>query len=224
MGGLGLIGRRRAIQSSPTRDQITLDSYVHDAVVMWLDGKEQGDDPNTWIDLAGNNDFTSVGAISLDNGYEFNGSAYMKKENATTFSTDGTIEVVTTLYGNTGTELLYMANNGFAFGRTNKELIVAGGGGNARPSFADPYSALRAGNLYFAASGKNAVINGEAVISSTNNIFSNQSTTSYLGKRGNGSFFKGIIHAIRIHNRVLTTEEMMYNQTIDEKRFKLGIL
>jgi hypothetical protein len=54
-------------------------------------------------------------------------------------------------------------------------------------------------------------------------MFSGADDYIYLGKRSAGNYFKGIIHSIRIHNRILSEEEILYNQRIDNKRFNLGL-
>lgn len=224
MGGIGLLSRRRAIGSSPTISDIGLHSYVQDSVLMWLDGIEKGDDENAWNAIRTGQAYINSGAIRLDNGYLFNGGSYMYMENAPSYPNKGrTLEIVVEFTGNNATEVLYMAGGGLAFGRTNTELIVAGYSNNSQPSFPDPLKGYAAGKMTFSCANNNAVINGVDVASKGTNAFSGNTSTSYLGKRATGSAFKGIIHAIRIHDRVLSAEEMRINQSVDNIRFNLGL-
>ncbi len=51
-------------------------------------------------------------------------------------------------------------------------------------------------------------------------------TQARIGGRVDGSnivTFKGDIHAIRVYNRLLTEDEILYNQTIDIKKYNIPI-
>lgn len=198
-----------------------IEGYVQDSIIMWLDGIEKGDTEGVWSDLVGTNHFTNNGATELTNGYEFTGTSYMTGTSANTYSWEGrTFEIVLEFAGNSSTELVYMSNYGISFGRTSSQIIVASAPGVG--AYADIYAGLKAGKMLFASQENlGAVINGVLKSSNGDNYFDGGGI--FLGKRSSGSYFKGKIHAIRIHNRQLTQEEILQNQRLDNERFELGL-
>lgn len=224
MAGLGLMNRRRAIQSSPTVSEIDTSGYVQDSILMWLDGIEKGGEAGVWKDKKGVNDFVSVGAIELENGWEFDGVGYMECVGGTSYkvSNNRTIELVVEFFGSTATEcVLATASGGWAFARNATRYIM--GMGSDYTAFVNSL-ALNPGIVVFTKSMGANYLNGEVVSASSTAKVTGATSTLYLGNKADMSLpFKGIIHSIRLHDRTLTTEEVLRNQQLDNIRFKLGI-
>lgn len=234
MGGLGLINRRRAIASSPTQAEVGLTSYVADSCVMWLDGIENGDDSAKWKDLVGNNTFTNYGAERVENGWKFAGSdsTYMKCDDNKKVSwspvnagNGRTLEVVISFEGSTHTEYVFVqGSGGIAFGRVSSMYLVVDNGVGSRFSFVNPHG-LEPITCHFSCvcASRLGWENGASLNLAANPDYLNAGW--YIGKApsATGRAFKGTIHALRIHNRELTEEELAHNRAIDSIRFGLDL-
>lgn len=206
------------------------DYYVSDALLLHLDGINKGNVEGEWQDLVSGNTFVNHGAIAETDGWRFDGaSSYMDSATLTNYGPafkNRTFEIVVEFERENITEVVYMGKgSGYAFGRYEggKCIIISAIGGF--PSFADDmtsgvriFSASLSGTQLVASeiNGNDGQVRGEE-------IFSGGGSFIYLGKRASGNQFKGKIHAIRLHDRVLTEEEILYNQRIDNKRFNLGL-
>lgn len=225
MAGLGLMNRRRAIQSSPTISEIDTSGYVQDSILMWLDGIEKGGEAGVWKDKKGVNNFVSVGAVELENGWEFDGASHMECDGGTnyTVTTGKTLEVCVEFYGNNDSEVVLITNSGgYAFYRKSTGYIFMTAGSDF-PTGSNP-DKLAAAKVCYAKRGTGNYYNGVSVGSPGNGRVYTGNAVFYLGMTASGSYpFKGKIHAIRLHNRLLTTEEILQNQQLDNIRFKLGI-
>lgn len=239
MSGLGLMNRRRAIQSSPIKQELSAASYIQDAALILLDGIEKGNTEGQWTSLVnGNHSFVNYGAIAEDDGWRFNGSSsYMSNATLPSYSWDSngyrTLEVVAEFERDNITEIVLMGKQfGICFGRYSTEkCIVLSDATILVPSISDDMKAgIRAigivmdGRETTSIQFTNGVRNGIPIKDSE--ILNKQgfgSTTGevLLGKRKTGNAFKGKIYAIRLHNRALTNEELLQNYEIDKIRFGL---
>ena len=208
------------------------DYYVSDALLMHLDGINKGNVEGEWQDLVSGNSFVNHGAIAEADGWRFDGaSSYM---DSTTLINKGwwqskrTMEVVVVFDDITPakTEVVFMGRkNCFAFGKYLNEHFV---------NTAD-YSVTSMKNQHennvviygFSLDNEKSpqgIVNGKKLVTDISNAFvGGDANIAFLGKRAAGSHFKGKIYAIRLHDRVLTEEEILYNQRIDNKRFNLGL-
>ena len=209
------------------------DYYVSDALLMHLDGINKGNVEGEWQDLVSGNTFVNHGAIAEADGWGFDGaSSYM---DSATLGTIGwwnkarTLEVVVKFddISENRTEVVFLSRkNCMAFGRYKSEHFVNSAG------LSVPSIKIQSdnGKVIYGYCGNStsyvrSIINGQQGATSYGNSFSGfLETTAYLGKRiSNDDYFKGKIHAIRIHDRILSEEEILYNQRIDNKRFNLGL-
>ena len=207
------------------------DYYVSDALLMHLDGINKGNVEGEWQDLVGNNHFHAKAdtpmPISLDNGWEFNGVDTMmtcdkssKVSWSPTFA-DGTrtMEIVVEFTGTEDKSCCFtMGSAGFAFGRTSNKYILGATGAKAAMVNGN---GLAPRKCVFTYVGNGVAYENGVLLSSASSDYWNADWT--LGAASNGRYFKGKIHAIRIHNRILSQEEILYNQRIDNKRFNLGL-
>lgn len=240
MSGLGLMNRRRAIQSSPIKhEKLSAESYIQDAALLLLDGIEKGNTEGQWTSLVnGNHSFVNYGAIAEDDGWRFDGnSSYMSNATLPSYSWNSggyrTLEVVAEFERDNTTEIVLMGKQyGICFGRyTTGECIVLSDTTILVPSIADDMKAgIRAMGIVMdditSASIRfsNGVQNGTPIKDSEikdKNGFGSPSGAVLLGKRITGNAFKGKIYAIRLHNRALTNEELLQNYEIDKIRFGL---
>ena len=209
------------------------DYYVSDALLMHLDGINKGNVEGEWQDLVSGNTFVNHGAVAEADGWRFDGaSSYM---DSATLGTIGwwnkarTLEVVVKFddISENRTEVVFLGRkNCMAFGRYKSEHFVNSAG------LSVPSIKIQSdnGKVIYGYCGNStsyvrSIINGQQGATSYGNSFSGfLETTAYLGKKiSNDDYFKGKIHAIRIHDRILSEEEILYNQRIDNKRFNLGL-
>lgn len=75
--GAGSITLMASYNSVTATKQITINSYITDGLVFYLDGINKGTNEGKWTDLAGGVQWTNYGATSLENGWSFANEAYM---------------------------------------------------------------------------------------------------------------------------------------------------
>lgn len=229
MGGLGLVSRRRAIASSPIKPEINRFSYIRDSIVFELDGIDKGDSGD-WKDLKGGSTFINYGAEELYNGFSFNGaSSYLMAQDTDSwfYSPNRTMEIVFRCESEPkDTSILFISSIsnsdegtfGFGIFPGSKIVAIATSVNGRYPTYS--YNNML-GNNYFAISQELAILNSTQLSQSANSVISSGNNNIYIGRRSSGNYFKGTIHAIRIHSRALTREELEFNRQIDIKRFKL---
>jgi hypothetical protein len=206
------------------------DYYVSDALLMHLDGINKGNVEGEWQDLVSGNTFLNSGAVAESNAWVFDGSsAFMYSEDIQNYPPQNrTIEIVAQFERANTTEVLYAGKHkGAAVGRyANTSEIILAMSSILVDSVKD---AMTMGNRCVGASFTNndiaaSLINGIRGSVGIKQYFGGDvNNRIYLGKRSTGNHFKGKIHAIRIHDRILSEEEILYNQRIDNKRFNLGL-
>lgn len=209
------------------------DYYVSDALLMHLDGINKGNVEGEWQDLVSGNTFVNHGAIAEADGWRFDGvSSYMDSATLGTigwWNKERTLEVVVKFddISQNRTEVVFLSRkNCMAFGRYKNENFVNSAGLSV-PSIKiqSENGIVIYGYCGNSTSYVRSVINGQQGATSYGNAFAGfLETTAYLGKKAsNDDYLKGKIHAIRIHDRILSEEEILYNQRIDNKRFNLGL-
>ena len=208
--------------------------YAQEGLIFFLDGKDfvAG---QAWVDKIGSVPFTMTDCTKDGNGVRFNGTSSHGSRNANLdFPNQSyTIELVVKLEKavNAVADSQVILNSGisggFALGVTYNEqrnlraftnqvattntniAYEAPGVGTHRYSLNKDVAVLNESKL---TSNANAVGNWGAITNGST-IGSNFSATSW--------FFKGIIYAIRVYNRLLTESEMLANQFIDKTNYNL---
>ena len=207
-----------------------IEGYVQDSILMWLDGIDKGNVEGEWQDLVSGNTFVNHGAIAETDGWRFDGaSSYMDSTTLTNYgpaSKNRTFEIVAEFERGNITEVVYMGNYlGYAFGRYvgGKSMIFSTEFGF--PTLADD---MTSGVRIVSVSSSDIQIVASKINGNDGQVgqfeeFVGNASFIYLGKRASGNHFKGKIHAIRIHDRILTEEEILQNQRLDNERFGLGL-
>lgn len=239
MSGLGLTFLRRGGQAHPTAgSDISIDSYIKDDALVIFDGIEKGSIEGQWTSLIdSNHTFVNYGAIEEEDGWRFDGaSSYLWSTTLPAYSWhsggDRTMEIVAEFERSGMTEIVMMGKaKGMSFGKyvNNSCLILTESGVSANTIADDMTAGLMALGVAIdgasaATTFLNGIKNGIPISASEvlqNNGFGGSTGAVILGKRISGNHFKGKIYAIRIHNRALTNDELLYNYEIDKKRFKL---
>ena len=216
------------------------DSYIQNGLVFQLDGIEKGNDATKWIDRKNGIEWLNHNSTRLSNGWYFDGAtSYLTSSGMGTYDISTcTLEFVFDAevsnamwfaFVDAGANLVF--NYTYNYSGRNW-LIIKGkssGGsiGGASPLDESIIGAHIASMVAVPARAKVNVINGVQHIN--NNVNYSAAASAIIGARISAStnlpanFFKGTIYAIRIYNRLLTVEEMLANQVIDNERFALGL-
>lgn len=216
--------------------------YIQDGLIFQLDGINKGPNSGMWTDLI--NGYTFSGnAIELSNGWDFNGSHYLESNESgisqLNENQNWTIEIAMHLKNPTSWGMLFSSN--WNYSSRYKHFMVGYDCDTA-------YAILRSGcskihdkkylydyeiqfnsditaSLY--CNKPNAVLNCNYINYSSNNRceLGGNGAELIIGARNStkSAFIKAEIYAIRVYNRELSAEEMIYNQEIDKKRYNLDI-
>lgn len=196
-------------QSEPT--------YIQNRLVFHLDGKDASS--SQWVDKVGNIAF-ELHNTTIDNngGVVFNGTnSYGFYTNELGYGyNSSTIEVVANIVGS-GTEVLFMqcADNRIIAGLTSAGLCNRTTGSSGLFDFAR-------GLCVLSTTGEVAYRNKSKLTFSPNTYFGYTTTGTFIGARDSTrNFFNGTIYQIRIYDRVLSVDEILYNQTIDINKYNI---
>jgi hypothetical protein len=198
--------------------------YITDGLVLWMDGIENGNVTGAWVDQIAGHVFQGVNDPEmLDNCVKLNGTNQYFQ--CTTFAEypkvgNATIEVCDDI---SNQSLIYMpsTNDQIAYGYYNRGAIWCTVSSITRQLI--PVPAPHIGTV--SVTDGLCVSNGAPVSFMENaDFWAGADGTAYIGcRQGRVRFAQGKIYAIRIYNRHLTADEMIHNQRIDNKRFKLGL-
>lgn len=227
MAGIGLMNRRRAIQSAPVENEDYWGYYIQDSLLLCVDGLKPGDTSKGWQEIVSGYYFYNRGATYQDNGWEFDGKSYMDADNQITnygfYLRERTLEVVVEFSAKDITSpVLIGQESGISFGISGSTYAI----GNSAMALSRlaPTPSLKC-SVAIAVNSTSIV----RAIENNNNINIMPETGAWgsasairLGATSTLAYFlTGKIYAIRIHNRVLTAEEIYNNQQIDAIRFGL---
>lgn len=235
------------------RPTMPWNDYVQDGLVFHLDGIDKGGVDGQWTDLIGGVDFPNHDAIELENGWQFTGGyQYLGYANnaskSLNFSPDEcTVEVccyddsVNNAAGSTysGLSLFYFgAQNSQGTNATNpiymnlcyyKDQRYINGMyvGNSVSVWGDDY--VESDSPHIISMNKDrAFDNGHELNSLGATHWDSISGGRTIGAKWHPSsqlsnFCFGKIYAIRIYNRILSANEMLQNQRVDNARFNMGV-
>ena len=229
---IDLLIRRMEMGTPPAPEP--LPEYVSDGLVFWLDGKVKGNTAGAWTDLIGGLVFVpkSDGVTFNSDNVQFNGTTnkclYTNQSTSPCPNNgnynDGTIEACyRDLNGSSGKEIFY-SPNGIYFRLIGSNRVAMGGKNNKNGNWSSgatgTYSVSRE-RVYqnFVSKG----LNSNTTWSGTNAQVCIVGGAGHSSATSFDSVINGKIHSIRIYNRKLTAEEMLYNQAIDNTRFNLGL-
>lgn len=192
--------------------------YISDGLVFHLDGEDC--DGTTWADRIGGIAFTMNNVVCDGESVYFKGStnSYGQSSTVVNYSyNSSTIEVV----------IRKEQQSGFVFDPVNASAIKYIQGGT-NVNFTYGAAGKRSG---ITTQGLNKIIthsinmdreiyNGKLLSFATNDTWGAEGSGTFIGRRGGGGNpMKGNIYQIRIYNRKLTKEEILYNQEQDRKRY-----
>ena len=215
---------RRKILTNQKKD------YIKDGLVFQLDGINKGATDGTWVDLIGGVVYTPMGTTTaVENGFE------LKKLGdyiAGTFlyeypNIDWTIEVCIEVSKQGGSGCMVFTPNTMPKTFKNPVFLVRAGKIWGQPHNTRSVIYQNGSKLSF----KTYSMNKERIIfdmvnkempTQVNNHDAHSSRYG-IGSSANYYGFIGVIHAVRVYSRILSESEIMHNQKLDNKRFKLGL-
>ena len=209
--------------------------YIKDGLVLWMDGIDKGNVQGAWVDKINGHIFNPENSPIMSNNYVlFNGNDQGFKCNTFDgFGCDnGTIEICMEIDNSKGSGIAFMSKEGgLSFGIVNSYSIIWSSGVSGHNEYYKPMINLptpASSNKIYSICYDRSVVDGALKpFSSGEDYWSGiDNTYSYIGHRNRQDsmqYFKGKIYSIRIYNRKLSEAEMLHNQRIDNRRFKLGI-
>ena len=199
--------------------------YITDGLVFHMDGLNKGSNPNYWTDTVGGLQFAYVTGVTPSN----NGIVFESEHNPFIRSNTGidfpcrthTIEIVCSRIRGM---LFFNSSEGqIALGMLGDTLLY----GVKYYMAPIPIVNRNIPSCISICDGA-AAINGVSAQGSGNVTFWSDDSSNVITIGGRSLRpdynFVGTIYDIRIYNRKLSIEEMIYNQKIDNDRYSLGIL
>lgn len=214
----GLEMRRRAMMG-----RVDICPYSKDGLILWLDGKDQGNIAGAWVDRIGGEVFTAVSFVQFNNDHVYlTGGGYLSNTSfANPNISNATIEIAVSGLYTSRINVVYMpkaeAFNAIAVGNYRGSIIWANKG---RKSIIDIPNGCKL--ISITGNSKN-IIDGVPCSYSSGDYWDSANSLNYIGKRCGGNAFSGAIYSLRIYNRNLTADEMLENQRVDNQRFGLGL-
>jgi hypothetical protein len=192
--------------------------YITDGLVFWLDGINKGKSSAGWQDLISKNVFPWIARTTQgENCVIFgSGSEAMVNRNVPIFGTNSTIEGCCSGSSNSKWQIVFIQDiMMLARDNTGKQLTfkTKRTGGRFNATVPTTFTASANDNM--------ALVNGVKSTTIQNSDWSAVSGTS-IGSRSAYPYV-GNVHSIRVYNRLLTEEEMLFNQQVDNERFNLGL-
>ena len=216
--------RREMMRLASASPAPTIDDYVQDGIILWLDGIENtrsghNASATKWEDLSGNaRDYTYASTSVI-------GDKYCKPNNKLTNTKDRptnqvTIEIVMD-FVSSGSSQMILPWGGNAYktvwiSSSGSPIYFSAGNSNASKGIA-----VRSGiNTYAATSTSSMFFNGvsDTIVSGSATW---QNGAHYIGYYSSSSprTVSSKIYAIRMYNRALTAAELLQNAQIDRARF-----
>lgn len=203
--------------------------YVTNGLVFFLDGKDfVAGQP--WVDKIGSVSFAMTDAAKDGNGVRFNGtSARGVSTDTTDFPSQSyTIEMVVKLEkavsASADSQVVFNSakSGGFAlgYGYQSSKKVFTNQAGTTKNNIS--YEFPGTGLHRYSVNKNVSVLNGNTLtrIATVGNW--GVATSPVIGSTSSGSFyFKGVIYAIRVYNRLLTEDEMKQNQMFDLENYNL---
>lgn len=210
-------------------------TYIQDGLVFWLDAEDWAGG-STWTERKNGYVFQNNGVAKVNNYAYFGGSQSLNcnADAPGTLYTQGTIEVVFQQdhLQEFQNQFIYRADfksENFCFGWNNYSginnslwLKNANYGGKTLMYDFNTASEKKVISANLGVIYQNLV--SRQLIQQGSYVSYNGTNKTWIGQRGNGQqYYKGKLYCIRIYNRQLTGDEILYNQGVDNARFKLGL-
>ena len=218
-----LLLRRRLAQISG--EHYTADDYIQDGLVLLLDGPDY-DGGSTWTDRKGGKSFTKNKTVSKEGkGVYCNGGYFECTSGISVSQSAGTIEVVADRKKvSTANEYMFMraATGQLVYAvNTSKYVLISNFTPNQNRVFLD--ADVKVGKFVHSINNTVNYFNGVSKSYTGTGSASRGGGAISVGGISSGYYFYGVIYCIRVYNRKLSAEEMLFNQHIDNVRFGLGL-
>ncbi len=247
------VRKRVTMTAAKAAPSDTLNDYAHmDDLLLHLDGFVKGETADAWTDLIDDLVFPNHGATAEEKGWDLDGQNDWLGYDATSYNLpfsmeNCTIEVCfydkainqgTGVPGSTAFLCSFGSQSAAGTNQTNGAYVNLCDSSNSKyingcylnggiNVYADPLIDAVAANT-LSINKSNALHNGQALSSLGTNHWANVKGGRLIGVQNHGSngkqnYFNGKIYAIRVYNRILTPDEMLHNQHVDNVRFGLGL-
>ncbi len=180
-------------------------------------------------DLSGNGNIANLyntDTAEKNDGIVFNGSSsYAQIDLQQNLTLPLTLEFVLTVPKEGNAMQILFANPTIAFGFTDEWHLLVADSSNNKTNYLELPSDFYDGNkkrivvTYNSSTDYKAYVNNVELAKSSSTDFWMLPSVPYLGRRHNGTYFKGTIHEFRIYNKILSESEI--NGTIDRSNLIL---
>lgn len=196
-------------------------TYITDGLVLHLDGIDKGTtDTTKWVDLINNVEFADINGNSCHGNdcIHCAGNIVLKSTASLSFpATTHAVEVAISGMNTSweGIILLYTRNDIQLYHKGSRNIQTPTAKIEGIATAATKLISVANTNYMLDGVSGTAQAAGEARNTAANLIGGVSTGTSYR--------FAGDIFSIRIYNRLLTFDEMLHNQKVDNVRFQLGL-
>lgn len=198
--------------------------YITDGLVFWLDGINKGNSAAGWQDLIGKYVFPWISRTTQGENCVIFGAGNTGMQNSSIGSFNSSISTVEACGSGRSSKnyqmILWQAfTNGIilSLDSTNTMLTFKTKGNNGRYPVSIPTT------FTLSANSNMAIVNSTKMTSQRASDWSVSGTGTQIGSRAGAYGYVGNIHCIRVYNRNLTEEEMLFNHQVDNERFNLGL-
>lgn len=202
------------------------EGYITDGLVFQLDGINKGTtDTSKWVDLVGGITFTEPNSTSvhMTDHIHLTAQERLVGDYMPSFSYDThTIECVIDNPGQNWIFVILLKPASVSFYRNSAKRWCNGGNGS-RETISQK---LADGKNIFSFNKDMFIQNGQSYATEANTWGNYNPTYPIINsfRQDSQSYSKEYdLYAIRIYNRILTNDEILHNQLLDNKRFNLGL-
>ena len=217
----------KACARSYTRRQLMAEiaypkPYISNGLIFHLDGKDANG--STWVDRIGGKVLTLYNTTLQNGGVRFTGNRHCRAETEdgvtlTAPAASSTIEIVGHRLTKRSIEMIFSPGVNSSIFYVGRNTYVSLGVNVRLAQFTAP---LPVGKFTHSLRATLHYYNGTKMTTTGSTVTSNQETNICVGgnETAAGNLgFNGIIYQIRIYNRLLTEDEIKWNQEQDRKRY-----
>lgn len=195
--------------------------YISNGLIFHLDSRDVNG--STWVDRAGGKVLTLYNTTLQNGGVRFTGNRYCRAEagdgvTLTAPAGSSTIEVVGHRLAKKSRELIFIPGVNSSIFYVGRNTYVTLGSSVRLAQFTAP---LPVGKFTHSLRATLHYYNGTKMTTTSSTVVANTDTKICVG--GNsaaGNYgFNGVIYQVRIYNRLLTEDEIKFNQEQDRKRY-----
>lgn len=200
--------------------------YISDGLVFWLDGINKGQTAGAWTDLIGGEIFVTQrgNPIEQQNGWYFDGVSNLYAPNMGQLVGNNSAFTIEVCISASAANKIAIYLCPCILAEWNNKISYRNirGSVGANPTYSGSLTTYKTISL----NSVNGIADFSILNTSSNETWGDATADPFAigGRYSDSTYgFIGTIHSVRIYNRYLTTDEMMYNQQIDNERFNLGL-